>query len=263
MTVTQHETAIVSPQAQLGQNIDIGAYSIIGANVHIADNVKIHSHVVIDGHTRIGAGTEIFPFAAIGLAPQHTRFEGEASELIIGENNLIREYVTLHPGTKVGTMKTIIGDNNLFYVGAHIAHDCVVGNNVILANHVGVGGHVTIGDFAYLGGYSAIHQFVRIGAHAIIGGGTAITADVIPFGLASGPRGALHGLNVVGLRRRGFEKEALANLKKAYACIFAGEGLFKENLAKTKSDLGHHDMVGALVQFIEDGQDRALCQPQK
>ena len=263
MSVTQHPTAIVSPHAQLGQNVDIGAYSIIGDHVQIGDNIKIHSHVVIDGHTIMGSGCEVFPFAAIGLAPQHTRFEGEASELIIGENNLIREYVTLHPGTKVGNMKTIIGDNNLFYVGSHIAHDCVVGNNVILANHVGVGGHVSIGDYAYLGGYSAIHQFVRIGDHAIIGGGTAITADVIPFGLASGPRGALHGLNVVGLRRRGFEKDSLAHLKKAYANIFTGEGLFKENLAKTKSELGHHDMVDRLVQFIEDGQDRALCQPQK
>jgi len=263
MSVTQHDTAIISSQAKLGKNIEVGAYCVIGPNVEIADNVKIHSHVVIDGHTKIGSGTEIFPFAAIGLAPQHTRYEGEPSELIIGENNLIREYVTLHPGTKVGSMKTLIGDNNLFYVGSHIAHDCVVGNNIILANHVGVGGHVTIGDYAYLGGYSAIHQFVRIGSHAIIGGGTAITADVIPYGLASGPRGALHGLNVVGLRRRGFDKQSLAGLKRAYAGIFSKEGLFKENLAKTKTELGHNEMVNILVQFIEDGKDRALCQPQK
>ncbi len=151
MSVTQHPTAIISPKARLGQNIEIGPYSVIGDNVQLGDNIKIHSHVVIDGHTRIGAGCEVFPFAAIGLAPQHTRYEGEASELIIGENNLMREYVTMHPGTKVGDMKTVIGDNNLFYVGAHIAHDCVVGNHVILANHVGVGGHVTIGDYAYLG----------------------------------------------------------------------------------------------------------------
>lgn len=263
MSISQHPTAIISPRARLGENIEIGPYSVIGDNVQLANNIKIHSHVVIDGHTRIGAGSEIFPFAAIGLAPQHTRYEGEASELIIGENNLMREYVNMHPGTKVGNMKTIIGDNNLFYVGAHVAHDCVVGNHVILGNHVGVGGHVTIGDYAYLGGYSAIHQFVRIGEHAIIGGGTAVTADVIPYGLASGPRGALHGLNLVGLRRRGFEKEALKALKKAYAGLFSSEGLFKENLAKTKAELGEHDMVEKLVQFIEDGADRHLCQPQK
>ena len=263
MTQNIHPTAIIDSAAKLGSDVSIGAFSVIGPDVTIYDGVKLHHHVVIDGCTFVGAGCEVFPFAMLGGAPQHTRYDGERTKLHIGKNCVIREHVTMHPGTAIDAMKTTVGDNGLFFAGAHVAHDCVVGNNVILANHVGVGGHVTIGDFAYLGGYSAIHQFVRIGAHAIIGGGTAITADVIPFGLASGPRGALHGLNVVGLRRRGFEKEALANLKKAYACIFAGEGLFKENLAKTKSDLGHHDMVGALVQFIEDGQDRALCQPQK
>jgi len=263
MSVKQHPTAIISPKAELGSDITVGAYSIIGDNVRLDDNITIHSHVVIDGYTKIGSGAEIFPFAAIGLAPQHTKYEGEPSELIIGKNNLMREYVTLHPGTGVGAMKTIIGDNNLFYVGAHVAHDCHLGNNIILANHVGVGGHVTIGDFVYLGGYSAIHQFVRIGAHAIIGGGTAVTADVIPFGLASGPRGSLHGLNVVGLRRRGFSADQLKQLKRAYAAIFNKDGLFRENVARTRAELGSHDMVDELVSFIEDGQDRALCQPQR
>ena len=263
MTQNIHPTAIIDNAAKLGSDVSIGAYSVIGPDVTIGDGVKLHSHVVIDGCTFVGAGCEVFPFATLGGAPQHTRYEGEASELIIGENNLMREYVNMHPGTKVGNMKTIIGDNNLFYVGAHVAHDCVVGNHVILGNHVGVGGHVTIGDYAYLGGYSAIHQFVRIGEHAIIGGGTAVTADVIPYGLASGPRGALHGLNLVGLRRRGFEKETLKALKKAYAGLFSSEGLFKENLAKIKAELGEHDMVEKLVQFIEDGADRHLCQPQK
>lgn len=263
MSISQHPTAIISPKAELGSHISIGAYCVIGENVRLADDINIHSHVVIDGHTKIGRGCEFFPFAAIGLTPQHTRYQGEPSELIIGENNLIREYVTLHPGTKLGMMKTIIGDNNLFYVGSHIAHDCHLGNNIILANHVGVGGHVTIGNDAYLGGYSAIHQFVRIGHHSIIGGGTAITADVIPYGLASGPRGALHGLNLVGLRRKGFSNGDLSTLKKAYAKIFNKDGLFKDNLAKTKAEFGEHDMVTQLVDFIEDGQARALCHPLK
>ncbi len=160
-------------------------------------------------------------------------------------------------------MKTIIGDNNLFYVAAHVAHDCCLGSHILVGNHVGIGGHVHIDDHVYLGGYSAIHQFVRIGGHAIIGGGTAITADVIPFGLASGPRGALHGLNMIGLRRRGFASDELRYLKKAYAGIFNKDGLFKDNLSKTKAELGRHEMVNQLVSFIEDGQDRALCQPQK
>ena len=196
MQTTIHPTALVSETAALGQNVTIGAYCVIGDKVTLGDNVTLHSHVVIDGNTKLGQGSEVFSFASLGLAPQHTHYEGEDSELIIGRNNVIREYVTFHPGTAVGNMRTVIGDNNLFYVGSHIAHDCIVGSHVILANGVNVGGHVEVGDYAYFGGNSAIHPFVRIGSHSIIGGGTAVTADVIPFGLASGPRAALHGLNL-------------------------------------------------------------------
>ena len=163
-----HQTAIISEKAVIGQNVRIGAYCVIGDNVNLADNVTLHSHVVIDGNTSVGENCEVFPFAALGLAPQHTRYDGEDSRLIIGKNNVIREYVTFHPGTAVGHMKTVIGDGNLFYVGSHIAHDCSVGNNVILANHVNVGGHVDIGDYAYFGGNSAVHPFIRIGSHSII-----------------------------------------------------------------------------------------------
>ncbi len=163
-----HQTAIISEKAVIGQNVHIGAYCVIGDKVNLADNVTLHSHVVIDGNTSVGENCEVFPFAALGLAPQHTRYDGEDSQLIIGKNNVIREYVTFHPGTALGHMKTVIGDGNLFYVGSHIAHDCIVGNNVILANHVNVGGHVDIGDYAYFGGNSAVHPFIRIGSHSII-----------------------------------------------------------------------------------------------
>ena len=263
MQTTIHPTALVSDQAVLGQNVTIGAYCVIGDKVKLADNVVVHSHVVIDGNTSVGEGCEIFSFAAIGLAPQHNRYEGEDSELIIGKNNLIREYVTLHPGTAVGEMRTIIGDNNLFYVGSHIAHDCVVGNHVILANGVNVGGHVNIGDFAYFGGNAAIHPFVRIGSHAMIGGGTAVTSDVIPFGLASGPRAALHGLNLVGLRRRGFTSSQISSVRSAYSDLFVKDGLFSDKLDRLKQEHADDDMVSLLIDFIEDGQDKSLCQPLK
>ena len=263
MQTTIHPTALVSETAVLGQNVTIGAYCVIGDKVTLGDNVTLHSHVVIDGNTKLGEESEVFSFAALGLAPQHTRYEGEDSELIIGRNNVIREYVTFHPGTAVGNMRTVIGDNNLFYVGSHIAHDCIVGNHVILANGVNVGGHVEIGDYAYFGGNSAIHPFVRIGSHSIIGGGTAVTADVIPFGLASGPRAALHGLNLVGLRRRGFTASQISAVRSAYSDLFVKDGLFAEKLDQLKTERGEDEMVSLLVSFIEDGQDKNLCQPLK
>ena len=258
-----HQTAIISEKAVIGQNVRIGAYCVIGDKVNLADNVTLHSHVVIDGNTSVGENCEVFPFAALGLAPQHTRYDGEDSQLIIGKNNVMREYVTFHPGTAVGHMKTVIGDDNLFYVGSHIAHDCIVGNHVILANHVNVGGHVDIGDYAYFGGNSAVHPFIRIGSHSIIGGGTAVTADVIPFGLASGPRAALHGLNLVGLRRRGFSAAQISAVRGAYRQLFVQDGLFADKLKQLKAEQGNDEMVSLLISFIEEGQDKNLCQPKK
>ena len=256
-------TAIIDAAAKLGSGVTIGAYSVVGPHVTLGDGVKLHSHVVIDGNTSIGKNCEVFPFAALGLAPQHTRYDGEDSQLIIGKNNVIREYVTFHPGTAIGHMKTVIGDNNLFYVGSHIAHDCVVGDHVILANHVNVGGHVDIGDYAYFGGNAAVHPFVRIGSHSIIGGGTAVTADVIPFGLASGPRAALHGLNLVGLRRRGFTALQISAVREAYSQLFVQDGLFADKLKQLKEKQGSDEMVSLLISFIEEGQDKNLCHPKK
>ncbi len=258
-----HPSAIIAPTATLGDEVEIGAFSIIGEHAVIGNKVKIHHHVVIDGNTTIGDGCEIFPFASLGLPPQHIHYKGEPSELIIGKNNLIREQVTMHRGTELGNMKTVVGDNNLIFVGCHIAHDCIVGNHNILANYVGLGGHVEVGDFAYLGAYSAFHQFVRIGSYSIIGGQSAVVSDVIPFGNASGPRACLNGLNITGMKRRNFSNSEIQNLRKFFGVLFESDGVFSDRLADAKAEFSDNEDAMAILHFIEDGDARALCHPQR
>ena len=258
-----HPTAVVADGAGIAADVEIGPYCVIGGNVNLGKGCKLHSHVVIDGHTRLGSGNEVFPFAVLGLPPQHTQYKGENSTLEIGDNNIIRESVTMHPGTKVGSMKTVIGSNNMFFAASHVAHDCVIGDNVILTNDSMLGGHVEIDDFAYVGGNSAIKQFTRIGKHAMVSGMTGVTADVIPYGMVFGSKACLTGLNLVGMRRRGISREQVGVLRKAYRMLFAPEGTFNERFEEVREIYGGDSEVAAILDFIEEGGDKPLCQPER
>ncbi len=264
MTENIHQTAIVEKGAKLGQGVSIGPYCVVGPNVTLGDNVTLKSHVVVDGHTTIGKGTIIYPFASIGSPPQDLKYRGEASQLIIGKNNTIREHVTMNPGTEGGGMKTIVGDNCLFMAGAHVAHDCIVGNRVILANNAALGGHVTVGDHVLLGGLSAVHQFVRIGSYAVIGGMSGVLDDVIPFGRAKGEKAHLAGLNLVGLERGGFAKDQIKKLQKAFNQIFISEdGTLNERLEAVEKENKDNDMIMQIIRFAEGKDKFGLCQPKK
>ncbi|MEX2615974.1 MAG: acyl-ACP--UDP-N-acetylglucosamine O-acyltransferase [Alphaproteobacteria bacterium] len=256
-----HPTAIVDPAASLGDDVEIGPYCIVGADVVLADRVRLHSHVVIGGKTDIGAETEIFPFASIGLVPQDLKYSGEESTLVIGRRNRIREYVTMNPGTADGGMVTRVGDNCLFMVSAHVAHDCIVGDNVIMANNATLGGHVVVGDFAILGGLSAVHQFVRIGRHAIIGGMSGVENDVIPYGSVVGDRGQLSGLNIIGLKRRNFANKEIHNLRTAYRMLFAEEGTMVERVDDVSAIFGDNAVIMEIVEFMRATSQRGLTQP--
>ncbi len=256
-----HPTAIVEPSARLGEGAVIGPYCCISGAVEIGDGVRLHSHVVVAGQTRIGPNTHIYPFASIGHPPQDLKFKGEESELAIGANNIIREHVTMNPGTAGGGMITRIGNNGLFMVGAHVAHDCQVGNHVILANNATLAGHVAVDDFAILGGLSAVHQFCRIGRHAMIGGMSGVENDVIPYGSVTGNRARLDGLNIVGLRRRGFSRSEVAALRKAYRLLFAQEGTMAERLDDVSEMYKDNSAVMDIVGFIRSDSSRAICQP--
>lgn len=263
MTTAIHPSAIIADGAKIGADVTIGPYCVIGDHVVIGDHCKLHSHVVIDGHTTLGQDNEIYPFAVIGKAPQHVKYHGEASTLVIGDRNVIRENVTMHPGTEVGTMTTKIGHDNMFFVGCHIAHDCLVGNSTIITNDAMLGGHVEIGDFAYVGGNSAIKQFVRIGQYAMVGGMTGVTADVIPYGNVFGPKASLVGLNLIGLKRRGFDKDQVSAIRRAYRMLFADEGTFSERLIEVEQDYGDIDLVASVLAFIKEGGDSPLCHPER
>lgn len=262
-SVSVHPTAIIDPAAQIGQDVFIGPYCIVGPDAVLEDKVTLKAHVVVDGMTRIGAGTTIYPFASIDSAPQDLKYSGEKSELIIGKNCTIREHVTMNPGTKSGAMKTIVGDHGLFMVGVHIAHDCVVGNHVIMANNATLAGHVQVGNHALIGGLSAVHQFVRIGDYAVIGGMTGVESDVIPFGRVKGERGYLAGLNLVGLERGGFDKEAVRKISKAVDELFHGEGTLDSRIAALDSQHRQDDLIQTVLSFAKGKERFGLCQPPK
>jgi len=257
-----HQSSIVHPKAKIGENVEIGPFCTVGENVEIADGVKLFSHVCLDGITSIGEGTKIYPFAAIGLEPQDLKYDGEKSKLIIGKNNRIREYVTIHPGTSGDKMETRVGDNCLIMVSAHIAHDCVVGNNVILANNATLAGHVHVGDFAIIGGLSAVHQFVRIGSHAIIGGMSGIEQDIIPYGSAIGERASLAGLNLVGLKRRNFDKDTINTLRDAYKILFLNDDeVIDKRIAEVEKKFHNQPYIMEVVNFMKAETSRAISFP--
>ena len=256
-----HPTALVAEGARIGAGSRIGAFCHIGPHVEIGPESVLHSHVVVAGRTRIGPKAELFPFACVGHAPQDLKYKGEPSEVIIGARCRIRENVTINPGTTGGGMVTSVGDDCLIMAGAHIAHDCKIGNHVILVNNAILGGHVEVGDHAILGGGSGVHQFVRIGAHAMIGGMSGVEQDVIPFGTVMGERAHLAGLNLVGLKRRGFDRDAIHELQKAYRMLFGEEGTFQERLAHAVEEFGANALVNEVLGFISAQSDRGLCQP--
>lgn len=263
MSSNIHSTAIIEDGAQIGNNVSIGPYCVIGPKVTLGNNVVLKSHVCIEGKTTIGEGTQVFPFASLGSQPQDLKFGGEESELIIGKNNTIREHATMNPGTEGGGMKTIVGDNGLFMMATHVAHDCVVGNNVIMANNATLGGHVHVGDYAVLGGLSAVHQFVRIGSHAVIGGMSGVENDVIPYGRVKGERAHLAGLNLVGLERRGLDKDQVKTLQKAYKQLFADEGTMDQRIEDVSKDYEGDEFVMSMIEFARAKTRFPLCQPPK
>jgi UDP-N-acetylglucosamine acyltransferase len=258
-----HPTAIIEPSVELGKNVKVGPYCVITGNVTLGDNVELKSHIVIANKTSIGDGTVIFPFASIGHSPQDLKYQGEDSELIIGSNNIIREHVTINPGTLGGGMKTVIGNNCLIMISAHIAHDCIIGNNVILANNVTLGGHVTVDDFAIIGGMSGVRQFIRIGSNAMIGGMSGVDNDVIPFALVSGERSGLIGVNIVGLKRKGFDKEEINALRDAYEILFnnSNENNFASLVEDVKKKYPELKSVQKVVEFLKSENSNGICKP--
>ncbi len=249
-----HETAIVSPKARLGKDVRIGPYAIIEEDVDIGDVTDVSPHVFIGKYAKIGKRCKIFPFASIGTIPQDLKFKDERTELEIGNDNVIREFVTINRGTASGGGITKIGDHNLLMAYAHVAHDCVIGNHVILANAATLAGHIDIEDYAVVGGLVAVHQFVRIGTHAFIGGSSGVVKDIPPFVLASGNHARLYGLNIVGLKRRNFSEKTLEALKKAYKIIFKSGLLLKEAIKKAREEVPVLPEVKTFIDFIENSR---------
>ncbi|MBB4198179.1 acyl-[acyl-carrier-protein]--UDP-N-acetylglucosamine O-acyltransferase [Rhodoblastus sphagnicola] len=257
-----HPTAIVEDGAKLGADVEIGPFCHIGANVELGDGVKLKSHVVVAGLTKIGPRTRLFPFASIGHEPQDLKYRGEESTLTVGADCLIREGVTMNPGTAGGRMLTTVGDRCAFLANAHVGHDCIIGDDCIFSNNTMIAGHVTIGDFVICGGGSAVVQFARVGAHAFVGGMTGIAADLIPFGHAFGSRAFLTGLNLIGLKRRNFTREQIHELRRAYRALFAPEGTLKERVEDVAEEFAGIREVEEILAFIREGGDKALCMPE-
>jgi len=255
-----HKTAIIDSSAKISSTVEVGPYTVIGPNVEISDNVKIHSHVNITGYTTIGKNNKIYPFASIGNDPQDMKYKGEKTELIIGDNNTIREYSTINPGTIQGNSVTKVGNNNLIMIGAHIAHDCIIGNNIVIANSAAIAGHAEIDDHVVIGGNCGVQQFTRIGKMAMIGGMTGVSRDVIPYGLSTGNRNFLNGINIVGLRRSKVPNKEIIGLTDAYKEIFKTENL-NDNLNKLNGDFEENNLVKEVIEFIKKDKKRPICTP--
>ncbi len=246
-----HPTAVIADGAKLGADVKVGPYCVIDGDVEVGDATELISHVVLTGRTKIGANNRVFPFASIGHRPQDLKFHGEPSEVVIGDHNTIRESVTINPGTEGGGMLTRIGSGNLLMAYAHVAHDCLVGDGVVMANNATLAGHVTVEDGAIIGGMSAIHQFLRIGRHSMIGGMSGIVKDIPPFCLtAGGYRPGLAGLNLVGLRRRGFNQERIKRLKEIYRLLLQGSGKIQERIKEAETIAGDDVDAVYLVEFV-------------
>lgn len=261
MSARIHPTAIVDPTAEIHDGAEVGPYCILGPNVTLAPGVRLVAHVFIERETRIGEGTVVHPFATLGQPAQDTSYKGEPTTLAIGARNVIREHVSMHRGTVRGRGRTQVGDDGYFMAQSHVAHDCIVGNGVIFAQGATLGGHVQVGDHVIMGGLSAMHQHGRIGRHAFVGGLAAVVADVIPYGSVFGNHATLAGLNVVGLKRRGFSKAAVHDLRAAYRLLFAEEGTFQERLEDVAETYAHEPLVQEIVAFIRADAQRPLCMP--
>lgn len=256
-----HPTSIVEDGAKLAAGVKIGPFCTVGAEVSLGEGCELVSHAVVAGRTSVGPRTRIFPFASIGHQPQDLKYKGEPSTLSIGADCLIREGVTMNPGTAGGGLATVVGDKCAFLANSHVGHDCMVGNGVIFSNNVMLAGHCNVGDYAILGGGAAVIQFARVGAHAFIGGMSGLENDLIPYGMAIGNRAHLSGLNIVGLQRRGFTRENIHDLRRAYRLLFAAEGTLKERLDDVAAEFADHPIVQEIVAFIRAGGKRALCTP--
>ena len=255
-----HQSSVIDAKANISKNVKIGPFCYVGPEVQLGENVELLSNVHLEGNTTIGNGTRIFPYASIGTQPQDLKYKNEKNSIVIGNNNIIREYVTINPGTEGGGSKTIIGNNCMFMISSHVAHDCKIGNNVIIANNVPLGGHVTIEDSVVIGGNSAVQQFTRIGRLAMIGGMTGVLKDVIPFGLSIGNRNYLQGLNLIGLRRKKYDNKKIMGLDKAYKEIFSSKNLY-ENLSKINGEYKDNELVSEVIKFIEKDKKRPICSP--
>jgi UDP-N-acetylglucosamine acyltransferase len=255
-----HSSSLIDKKAKISKNVKIGPFCYVGPHVELCEEVELISNVHIEGNTKIGKGTKIFPFASIGTQPQDLKFKNEPNSLDIGEHNIIREYVTINPGTEGGGSKTLVGNNCLFMISSHIAHDCKIGNGVIIANNVPLGGHVTIEDSVVIGGNSAVQQFTRIGKMAMIGGMTGVLHDVIPYGLSTGNRNSLQGLNLIGLRRAKFENKDIMGLSEAYKEIFATKNI-NENISKLNGSFQENPLVKNVIDFITKDKKRSICTP--
>jgi UDP-N-acetylglucosamine acyltransferase len=253
-----HPTAIVAPAAAIGSGVRIGPWCRVGDGVEIGDGVELISHVVVDGRTRIGAGAIVYPFCTVGMAPQDLKYRGEPTRCEVGERTQVREHVTIHRGTVTGTGVTRVGSDSLLMAVVHVAHDCQIGNAVVIANNVVMGGHVTIGDNAVIGGSAAIHQFVRIGRSAMVGGVSGVEGDVIPFGMVMGNRARLTGLNVIGLKRRGFDAGQIRTMRAAFQLLFWAPGVFADRLAAARAKFGGDPLVEELLAFVENPGRRGL-----
>lgn len=255
-----HSQAIVNASAEIGDGVEIGPFCVIGPNAKLAAGVRLLSHVTISGDTTVGERTIIHPFTALGEPPQDLKYKGEPTRLRVGADNVIREHVTLHLGTVQGGGETSIGNKNFFMAGSHVGHDCTVGNGIVFANAAILGGRVSVQDFVILGGHSAVHQLGRIGPYAFIGGGAAVTGDVIPFGMVDN-HGYLHGLNLVGLKRRGFKRETINDLRAAYRHLFEGGGHFNDRVEQAAERYAGTAEVMKIIEFIRASQQRPLCIP--
>ncbi len=258
-----HPSAVVEQGARLGEAVEIGPFCHVGRQVRLGDRVKLVSHVVVAGDTEVGSGTRIFPFASIGHEPQDLKYRGEPTRLEIGVECLIREGVTMNPGTEGGGGLTVVGARCALLANAHVAHDCRLGEGVVLSNNVMLAGHCRVDDHAILGGGAAAHQFVRIGAHAFVGGLTGVTEDLIPWGMAIGNRASLAGLNVIGMKRHGFSQEQIHAARRAYKRLFSGEGTLKGRVEEVAREFADDPATQQIVAFLREGGDRAVLTPRE
>ncbi len=260
-----HPSSVIDPKAQIDEDVKIGPFCTVGPHVVLKKGVELISHVVVDGYTEVGERTQVYPFATLGMLTQHKSSHSPDARLVIGSDNIFREHVTIHVGSPVDNMITIIGNRNLLLVGSHVAHDCILGDDIVMSNCATLAGHVKVGNFAIISGLSAVHQFTRIGEHAMIGGMTGVERDVIPYGMVIGNRAHLEGLNLVGLRRRGFDNAQVLELMGAYKELFdtSDEVALRDRVVAVKDAYPENPLIQNVINFIQSETKRQLCMPEK